>query len=171
MSPLDGVGYQWKSGAMTEQRIISTEREIALPAAEIFKLIADPSRHPQFDGNDNLAHADQGQRINRVGQSFTMELTSGKQRVNEIVEFEEGRVIAWKPAPVGEEAPGHLWRWELEPIDNVTTLVRHTYDWSQLTDESRFDRARANTKEALDRSVTKLAEVAEALDAGAEVTA
>ena len=155
---------------MTEQRIISAEREVALPAAEIFKLIADPVRHPQFDGNDNLAHADQGQRIARVGQTFTMELTSGQRRVNEVVEFEEGRLVAWKSAPVGEDPPGHLWRWELEPIDNVTTLVRHTYDWSELTDESRFERARENTEEALDRSITKLAELAEAVDAGAEVT-
>lgn len=155
---------------MTEQRIISSELEIAVPAAQIFKFIADPSRHPQFDGNNNLAHAEQGQRIDRVGQSFTMELTSGQRRVNEVVEFEEGRLIAWKPAPVGEEPPGHLWRWELEPIDEVTTLVRHTYDWSKLTDESRFERARANTELALSRSVTKLAELAEAADAGTEVT-
>lgn len=155
---------------MTEQRIISAEREITIPAAEIFKLIADPSRHPQWDGNDNLAHADQGQRINGVDQSFTMELTNGQSRVNHVVEFEEGRLMAWKPAPVGEEARGHLWRWELEPVDDVTTLVRHTYDWSELTDETRFERARANTEEALDRSLAKLAELAEALDAGAEVT-
>lgn len=155
---------------MTEQRIISSEQEIAFPAAEIFKVIAEPSRHPQFDGNNNLVHADQGQRIDRVGQSFTMELTSGQHRVNEIVEFEEGRLIAWKPAPVGEEAPGHLWRWELEPIDNITTLVRHTYDWSELTDESRFERARGYTEEALARSITKLAELVDALDAGIEVT-
>lgn len=155
---------------MTEERIISAEREITIPAAEIFKLIADPSRHPQWDGNDNLAHADQGQRIDRVGRTFTMELTSGKIRENHVVEFEEGRLLAWKPAPVGEDAPGHLWRWELEPVDDFTTLVRHTYDWSELTDETRFERARANTEEALSRSLTKLAEVAETLDAGAEVT-
>src|SRR5690625_2750381 len=155
---------------MTEQRIISSEQEIAFPAAEIFKVLAEPSRHPQFDGNNNLVHADQGQRIDRVGQSFTMELTSGQHRVNEIVEFEEGRLLAWKPAPVGEEAPGHLWRWELEPIDNITTLVRHTYDWSELTDESRFERARKNTEDALAKSLENLADLAEGLASGAEVT-
>lgn len=99
-----------------------------------------------------------------------MELTNGQSRVNHVVEFEEGRLMAWKPAPVGEEARGHLWRWELEPVDDVTTLVRHTYDWSELTDETRFERARANTEEALGRSLAKLAELAETLDAGAEVT-
>lgn len=155
---------------MTEERIISAHQEIFLPAADIFKLLADPTRHPQIDGNDNLTHADQGQRITGVGQSFTVEITRGQQRVNEVVEFEEGRLIAWKPAPVGEPAPGHLWRWELEAVDDITTVVRHTYDWSQLTDESRFQRARQNTEEALNRSITNLEELATTLDAGAEVT-
>jgi len=155
---------------MTEQRIISAEQEITLPAAAIFKLLADPARHPQIDANDNVAHADQGQRISVVGQTFTVELTNGQKRENHVVEFDEGRLIAWKPAPAGEEPRGHIWRWELEPVDDMTTLVRHIYDWTQLTDETRFERARANTEETLAASIAKLAEVAEALDAGAEVT-
>lgn len=155
---------------MSEPRIVSTEQEISLPPAAIFKFLADPARHPQFDGNDNLAHANQGQRLDRVGQIFTVELTNGQHRNNEVVEFEEGRLIAWKPSPVDEEAPGHVWKWELERVDDITTLVRHTYDWRELTDEDRFERARANTAEALAKSVAKLAEAAEALDAGAEVT-
>ncbi|HEY4557841.1 MAG TPA: polyketide cyclase, partial [Enteractinococcus sp.] len=108
--------------------------------------------------------------ITKVGQTFTMENTSGKTRVNHVVEFEEGRRIAWKPASAGEEPPGHLWRWELEPIDNITTLVRHTYDWSELTDESRFERARKNTEDALAKSLENLADLAEGLASGAEVT-
>lgn len=155
---------------MTEQRIISAEQEITLPAAAIFKLLADPARHPQIDANDNVAHADQGQRISVVGQTFTVELTNGQKRENHVVQFDEGRLIAWKPAPAGEEPRGHIWRWELEPVDDMTTLVRHIYDWTQLTDETRFERARANTEETLAGSIAKLAEVAEALDAGAEVT-
>lgn len=155
---------------MSETQIVSAEREITVPAAEIFKLIADPARQPQWDANDNLAHADQGQRIDHVGQRFTMELTNGQTRENHVTEFEEGRLIAWKPAEVGEEPPGHLWRWEIEPQDDVTALVRHTYDWSQLTDEDRFERARSVTQESLENSLAKLTELAEAVDAGAEVT-
>lgn len=155
---------------MTENRIVTAERKISIPAAEIFKLIADPARQPQWDGNNNLAHADQGQRIDRVGQVFNMELTNGQRRENHVVEFEEGRLIAWKPAVVGKEPAGHLWRWELEASDDVNTLVRHTYDWTDLTDESRIERARAVTETSLAASVAKLAELAEASDAGAEVT-
>lgn len=155
---------------MSEQRIVSAERRVSAPAETIFKLIADPARQPEWDGNDNLSHADQGQRITGVDQSFTMELTNGQGRVNHVIEFEEGRLIGWKPAPTGEEPRGHLWRWELEPIDDVTTLVRHTYDWTQLTDETRFERARATTEDALAASIEKLADAAEGVASGAEVT-
>lgn len=85
---------------MSEQRIVSAERHVSAPAEVIFKLIADPVWQPEWDGNDNLSHADQGQRITGVDQSFTMELTNGQTRTNHVMEFEEGRRIAWKPAPV-----------------------------------------------------------------------
>jgi len=155
---------------MSEQRIVSAEREVSAPAETIFKLIADPARQPEWDGNNNLASAEQGQRITGVDQSFTMELTNGQGRVNYVIEFEEGRRIAWKPAPIGEEPRGHVWRWELEPVDDVTTLVRHTYDWTELTDETRFERARANTEETLAASIQRLADLAEGMASGAEVT-
>jgi hypothetical protein len=82
-------------------------------------------------------------------------------RENHVVEFEEGRLIAWRPSEPGSPPPGHLWRWQLEPLDGGRTRVTHTYDWSRLTDESRFERARATTADKLSASLTRLAEVAE----------
>jgi hypothetical protein len=46
-------------------------------------------------------------------------------------------------------------------LDGGRTRVTHTYDWSRLTDESRFERARATTADKLSASLTRLAEVAE----------
>jgi hypothetical protein len=40
-------------------------------------------------------------------------------------------------------------------------LVRHTYDWSELTDPKRFERARATTADRLRASVDRLADLAE----------
>jgi hypothetical protein len=56
-----------------------------------------------------------------------------------------------------------IWRWELEPADAGHTRVRHTYDWTRLTDEQRLPRARATTAERLQASVDRLAELAESL--------
>lgn len=63
---------------------------------------------------------------------------------------------------MGAAPPGHLWRWELEPQDDGTTVVTHTYDWTELTDRSRFDRARATSSENLMASLDRLATRAEA---------
>jgi uncharacterized protein YndB with AHSA1/START domain len=143
-------------------RVVSTSRDVAASAATIFELIADPAQQPRWDGNDNLAEAPSGQRVRAVGEVFTMDLTMGAARENHVVEFEEGRLIAWRPSEPGAKPPGHLWRWQLEPIDDTHTRVTHTYDWSQLTDEHRMVRARATTSERLQDSVDRLAALAEA---------
>lgn len=141
--------------------MVSAEREVTAEPATIFELIADPAQQPRWDGNGNLIEAAPGQRVRAIGDVFVMRIHNGEDRDNRVVEFEEGRRIAWKPAPPGGETPGHLWRWEVEPLPGGGSLVRHTYDWSGLTDESRFARARKNTPEALRASIDRLAELAE----------
>ena len=142
-------------------RVVSASREIAAGAATLFALVADPSAQPGWDGNDNLAEAAAGQRVRAVGDVFAMTLTNGGVRENHVVEFEEGRRIAWRPADPGRPPAGHLWRWELEPLDAARTRVTHTYDWSALTDEQRLPRARATTEDALRASLDRLADRAE----------
>lgn len=90
-----------------------------------------------------------------------MTLTSGSIRENHVVEFDEGRLIAWRPCEPGAPPPGHLWRWELTPIDEGTTRVVHTYDWTRLTDPNRIERARATTAGKLRASLDRLAELVE----------
>lgn len=144
-----------------ESRVVRASREIAASAGRIFELIADPSQQPRWDGNENLATAAAGQRVRSAGTVFVMTLTTGGIRENHVVEFAEGRRIAWQPAEPGNNPPGHLWRWELEPLDDARTLVTHTYDWSELTDEKRFRRARATTVAMLEESLDRLAALAE----------
>jgi uncharacterized protein YndB with AHSA1/START domain len=145
---------------VTDDRVVSAGREIAAGAPEIFELIADPEQQVRWDGNDNLAEAAPGQRVRALGDVFVMRTTGGSTRENHVVEFEEGRRIAWRPAEPGAMPPGHLWRWELEPLADGRTLVRHTYDWSALTDQKRLERARATTAERLRASVDRLADLA-----------
>jgi len=142
-------------------RVVSATREIAATPGWIFELIADPAEQPRWDGNDNLAWAQAGQRVRRTGDVFTMTLTRGGIRQNHVTEFEEGRRIAWMPAELGQARPGHLWRWELEPAGASRTRVTATYDWTRLTDENRFARARATTADRLRASLDRLAALAE----------
>jgi uncharacterized protein YndB with AHSA1/START domain len=144
-----------------ESRVVSASRDVAAPADVIFELIADPAQQPRWDGNDNLAEAPAGQRVRGVGEVFTMSLTQGVVRENHVEEFDERRLIAWRPSEPGATPPGHLWRWELELLDDAHTRVTHTYDWTRLTDEKRMVRARATTADKLQASVDGLAALAE----------
>ncbi|MFC7344629.1 SRPBCC family protein [Saccharopolyspora griseoalba] len=141
--------------------VVIAQREIAAASSRIFELIADPAQQPRWDGNDNLGEAQPGQRVRAVGEVFTTTLTRGSLRENHVVEFEEGRRIAWRPSEPDRPQPGHLWRWELEPVDATRTLDTHTYDWSRLTDENRLPRARATTARNLRASLDRLAQLVE----------
>lgn len=147
---------------MSEQQVISAHGVISAPADTIFELIADPARQPEWDGNGNLDSAETGQRVRAVGDVFTVVLTNGKARPNEVVEFKEGALIAWKPAPVGQPLPGHLWRWELERRKDGATQVTHTYDWTALQDPTRLEKARTTTEDMLAASIDRLRALAEA---------
>src|ERR1700691_6755927 len=104
-------------------RVVSASSEIAAGAGKIFGFIADPEQQPRWDGNANLAAAPAGQRVRRAGDVFTMTLTTDSIRENHVVEFDEDRLIAWTPAEPGQQPPGHLWRWELQPLGPSLTRV------------------------------------------------
>lgn len=148
----------------SDDRVVRADRVIAAPAAVVFELIADPARQPEWDGNDNLVSAAAGQRVRDVGDVFTVRVHLGTDRDNRVEEFEEGRRIAWKPSEPGKPEPGHRWRWELDRVDAGHTRVTHTYDWTQLTDARRVERARATTTERLAASLSRLAALAETGD-------
>jgi uncharacterized protein YndB with AHSA1/START domain len=149
------------TGPEEPPRTVTAAREIAASSERIFDLVADPSQQPQWDGNENLKEAPPGQRVRAVGDVFTMRLTTGSVRENHVVDFVEGRRIAWRPAEVGKAPPGHLWAWELEPLGPARTLVTHTYDWTDLADKTRIPRARSTTAEKLQASLDRLAALVE----------
>ena len=140
---------------------MSASREIAAAPDVIFELIADPAQQPRWDGNGNLTEAAAGQRVRAVGDAFRMMVHSGTVRENHIVEFEEGRRIAWLPSEEGKPPPGHLWRWEIEPLGDSCSRVTHTYDWTNLTEEKRLKRAQGITADSLAASIERLATLSE----------
>jgi hypothetical protein len=121
---------------MTQQRdIVSSERVIQAPAPLIFDVLADPRRHPDFDGSGSVkkVRSDAPARLSE-GATFAMEMKRGLPygMINTVVEFEEGRTIAWAPKLAsgrGARFFGRIWRYELEPVDEGT-LVRETWDIS-----------------------------------------
>lgn len=146
------------------ERIVTASRVIQAQAQEVFELIADPAQQPRWDGNDNLASSPPGHRVHAIGEVFTTTLSTGAERTNHVVEFVEGRRIAWLPSEPGQQPPGHVWRWEVEPLGDGRTEVTHTYDWTALTDPQRLPRAQATGEPQLRASLDRLAALAESPD-------
>jgi uncharacterized protein YndB with AHSA1/START domain len=110
---------------MSNSKSVSTEREIAAPADRIFAVLADPRQHAVIDGSGTVKRTRSGPDRLALGARFGMAMHHWVPYpvTNEVVEFEEGRRIAWR------HLAHDVWRYELEPRDGAT-LVRETFDWS-----------------------------------------
>lgn len=107
------------------RRVISGSAVVAAPAEKIFELLVDPAMHPVIDGSGTVLAARGRPRRLALGMSFGMDMRIGaRYRIrNTVVEFEEGRLIAWR------HFNGHRWRWALEPLADGRTRVTETFDW------------------------------------------
>jgi uncharacterized protein YndB with AHSA1/START domain len=115
---------------------VSVERVISAPPDKIFDILADASQHPVIDGSGAVkaCKSDTPDRLS-LGSTFgmSMKLGIGYSMVNEVIEYEDGRRIAWQARPpgfFGKISGGRIWRYELEPVDGGTR-VRETWDVSK----------------------------------------
>lgn len=99
---------------------------IDAPAAQIFDIIADPYRHPEFDGSGTVKKGLSGPHRLSKGATFGMDMKMGfpYKIKNTVEEFDEPTRIAWR------HAGRHRWRYELRAIDDNTTEVTETFDGS-----------------------------------------
>jgi len=113
---------------MAEQ-VVSVSRVINASPEAIFDVLADPARHGEIDGSGMVQRLrGESQRL-EPGSSFGMDMKFGGflpyRITNEVVEFEENRLIAW------QHLGKHRWRYELEPLDGgAATKVTESFDWS-----------------------------------------
>jgi uncharacterized protein YndB with AHSA1/START domain len=114
--------------------VVTVERIIPAPPEIIFELLADPRGHRRIDGSDSVRDPKDAPPRLSLGSKFDMKMELGLRytMTNEVIEFDEGRRIAWQPRPAARLARsfgGRIWRYELHPIDGGT-LVRETWDIS-----------------------------------------
>lgn len=147
--------------------VLSVERVIPAPAEEIFSLLADAARHPDIDGSGTVVKAPDGTQRLGPGSVFGMSMRIGVpySMVNTVIEYEEGRRIAWQAAPAGftkHLAGGRIWRYELEPVPGGTR-VRESWDLSQDKQRPLLRIVMAGTTK---RNMEKTLERIETLTAG-----
>jgi hypothetical protein len=148
--------------------VVSVERVIKAPAADIFAIVADASRHPEIDGSGSVKELKQGapQQL-ALGSTFGMSMKLGVpySMSNKVIEFEPDKRIAWQTTfagRLGRLIGGRIWRYQLEAADGGT-LVRETWDISE--DKQRFmlkaGPVGKQTKDAMTRTLARLAEMTE----------
>jgi uncharacterized protein YndB with AHSA1/START domain len=132
---------------------------INAPAQAIFDVLAQPSQHAHFDGSGTLVGATVGPDRVKLGDRFgmNMRIKLPYRITNEVVEFDEGRAIAWR------HFGGHRWRYELESIDANTTKVTETFDGGtarlQLT--LKLMNAYENNEKAIAKTLVRLKQLME----------
>ena len=129
-----------------------------------FDVLSNPQRHPALDGSGFVRSVDHADRIQKVGDVFTMNMQGdhmgGEYKTdNHVSGYAKDKLLAWKTAPAGTEPPGWEWLWELEAQGPNETLVRHTYDWSKVTDKKLLEKVKFPlvTEDQLSDTLARLA--------------
>jgi len=115
-----------------ECKPVSVSRRIEAPATDIFKLLADPDRHPEFDGSGMLRPGNRNEVITGVGDVFVTKMyftaMGDYEMHNRIVVYEADRCIAWEPENAELARNGSRWRFDLTQDGLDATWVTETYD-------------------------------------------
>jgi hypothetical protein len=119
---------------------VSATLTVAVPAARLFSVLADPTTHSAIDGTGWVQEAVDRAPLTEVGQIFRMDMYHANhpngdyQVANKVQVLEPPSVIGWLPGyRTGDghlEFGGWIWRYDLAPLGPDETQV--TYDWSAV---------------------------------------
>ena len=137
--------------------LVSESAVIAVDPQRLFDIVADPAMHPKIDGSGSVQAARPGgpQRLS-LGAKFGMDMKLGASYKieNTVVEFEEGRRIAWR------HFNGHIWRYIFEPVDGGTKVTEQwdaTKVWNRIL--LRLSGFPKRNRDGIQATLTRLAEV------------
>lgn len=142
---------------MTDDWQVSATTKVDAPWQEVFDFLARPANHAVMAGTDTVRGALRPeQRLTGKGQRFSMKMRWGVPYLvtSRVVEFEEGRLIAWA------HFAKHRWRWEVADNGDGTSTVTETFDASKAPARATYPRLFGFPEayqENIDRSVEKVA--------------
>jgi hypothetical protein len=126
---------------MNEERI-EVQRTIHAPPSSIFRILSDPNGHVTIDSTGMLMSAD-GDSVTGVGDTFVIHMD--REALNDyplglydvtvtITKFQQGREISWNVAGAGRRLIGHVYGYQLEPLEDATVVTSYC-DWSEISPE------------------------------------
>jgi hypothetical protein len=151
---------------------VAVSRRVCAPAHDIFQVLANPARHPEFDGSEMLRGVVSDATISGVGDIFVMKMYYSEigdyEMNNHVVEYELDRRIGWEPeagrghpdAAPGSAEParwGHRWSYQLTPAGPDATIVTEIYDCSAAPEDERLEIGNGSIwAEAMARTLARL---------------
>lgn len=114
----------------SEHMAVCSSRMIPAPAGDIFDILASPRMHSEIDGSGSVRGSLHGPERLYLAAKFGMHMriVIPYKITNTVVEFEEGKLIAWR------HFGGHIWRYKLREVDDnrgqVLTEVTECFDYS-----------------------------------------
>jgi hypothetical protein len=106
---------------------VAVSRRIGVPAHDIFQVLADPVRHPEFDGSQSLRGAGSAAVISGVGDVFVLKMYFSRigkcETKNHVVE--PGRRIGWEPEAGRGHRPPPPGQFGADPLGVPVELPAH----------------------------------------------
>jgi hypothetical protein len=118
---------------------VELRRFIPFDAARIFSVLRDPEGHVTIDSTGML-QSSTGEPASKVGDEFVIHMDReslndypmGKYDVTVVItRYEQDRAIAWTIQGQIKPQIGHVYGYELEPVEGGT-MVTSYYDWSNI---------------------------------------
>ena len=139
----------------------SASTTIQAPPSVVFDILADPRQHTRIDGSGTVRKSTSGPERLELGSQFAMDMKMGApyKIKNKVVEYERDRLIAWRHVGL------HRWRYELRGVQDGSTHVTETWDVTAYPAPLQALLHRlfgAKTKQAVEQTMVKLKEAAEA---------
>ncbi len=132
-----------------DQENVSATLTVAVSAAKVFAVLADPAAHSAIDGTGWVRESVDRAQLTEVGQIFRMDMyhaghpDGDYQVVNKVEVLDPPRAIGWLTGTEkgdGQlEFGGWIWRYDLAPLGPSETEVTLTYDWSAVPQFRRED--------------------------------
>ena len=130
-----------------DQEHVSANLTIAVPAARVFAVLADPATHSAIDGTGWVQEVVDRAPLTEVGQVFRMDMYHPRhpdgdyQVANKVHVLDPPRAIGWLTGYEQNggqlEFGGWFWRYDLAPLGPSETEVTLTYDWSAVPQSIR----------------------------------
>lgn len=135
---------------------------INAPAEKIFNILANPAMHQVIDGSQSVRGVLRAPARLSLGAKFGMSMKIGvKYRItNTVVEFEEGKKIAWR------HLGRWVWRYELTALSPNQTAVTESFDGrpTPLKGWLKARKAYSSAQIAVAKTLVKLKKLVEGID-------